>query len=236
MTRWERLLRPPRKPGPGDWASAGDRAHAVTPPCLASGPSPSVLLDIHRPQIRIAIWQRRLPASVDQQLAAQCVLMPRQQRFSLTPNCAVEGPLDGALSRFMRAPAGAEDPWRSDLHLMLSLARQLAPQAALRVCIETRACNERERFHVDHVALRLICTYRGQGTQWLPAHLLETSRGEGGNDAVPAAMLHEIPSGAIAVMKGRRYPGQPDSGLVHRSPMAGVDSPRILAMVDIDFA
>lgn len=136
----------------------------------------------------------------------------------------------------MRAPVAAEDPWRSDLHLMLSLARQLAPQAALRVCIETRACNERERFHVDHVALRLICTYRGQGTQWLPAHLIETSSGGGGSDAVPASMLQEIPGGAIAVMKGRRYPDQPDSGLVHRSPMAGVDSPRILAMVDIDFA
>lgn len=224
------------RPSPGNRTSERVGAERDAPRNLASGSSASVLSRIHEPQVSVAIWQRPLSAAVERQLAAHCFLMPRQQRFSLAPGSALDAALDGALGRFLRAPLAAQDPWRSDLHLMLSLARQLAPQAALRVCIETRACNTRERFHVDHVALRLICTYRGQGTEWMPAHLPVPASEAGSQHVMPASGLQEIPSGAIAVMKGRRYPGQPDSGLVHRSPTASVDSPRILAMVDVELS
>lgn len=201
---------------------------------LACGSQPSVLRRIHQPQFSVAIWQRRLSVSVQQQMAELCVLMPRQQRFTLTPSCAVEPPLDAALSAFLRAPVVKGDPWRTDLQQLLALARELAPKAALRVCIETRACTTSERLHVDHVALRLVCAYRGQGTQWLAEGAPERDVPKAGVRGVEVSALQEIPGGAVAVMKGRRYPHQPDRGLFHRSPAAGAEAPRVLAMVDID--
>ncbi len=172
--------------------------------------------------------------AIQQRMAALCVLMPRQQMFTLAPAAAVDSLLDQALRGFLRSPAIAGDPWRTDLQLLLALARDIAPQAALRMCIETRACGVDERLHVDHVALRLICTYRGQGTQWLPESAFDR-RALAGSDCAPdGSALQEIPSGAVAVMKGNRFPDQPGQGLLHRSPSASVAAPRVLAMVDID--
>ncbi len=217
------------------------RAPQVIHPGLASGSSPEVLHSIRDPQISLAIWQRNLPMSIQRRMAALCVLMPRQQRFTLAPAtsaAATDRALDEALQGFLRTPLATHDPWRADLHLLLTLARDLAPRAPLRVCIETRACEVVQEFHTDHVALRLICAYRGQGTQWLPAtefhcHGLASKT----NDQVrDESALQEIPGGAVAVMKGNRFPDQPGHGLLHRSPPAGVDAPRVLAMVDIDLA
>jgi hypothetical protein len=216
--------------------SPRDQTGSVACANLACGSLPSVLHRVHQPQFSVAVWQRPLPTLIHQQMAELCVLMPRQQRFTLRPSCAVEPALDAALSAFLRAPVAASDPWRADLQLLLALARQLAPQAALRVCIETRACNVSERFHVDHVALRLICAYRGQGTQWLPESAIERGGAEVGDCGASVSTLQEIPGGAVAVMKGKYYPGQSGRGLLHRSPAAGADAPRVLAMVDIDLA
>lgn len=164
-------------------------------------------------------------------MATLCVLMPRYQRFVLPPQADPAPALDRALRGFDGTAIAAADPWRADLMTLLALARSLAPQAGLRVRIETKASNDCPAFHVDQVALRLLCTYRGAGTQWLPDHADADDRcGQDNNDRV-----REIACGAVAVAKGARYPGQPDRGLMHRSPPTPVQFPRVVVVIDIDF-
>lgn len=220
---------------------SADRSHHAPAdsgrqPGVATGPLPEVLGSIRQPPLNLTIWQRRLPKSIQQAMAALRVLMPRHRMFSLAPGAAADAALDEALHGFHGTAAAARDPWRSDLLGLLALARELAPQALLRVRIETKASNACQLFHVDHVALRLICTYRGQGTQWLPETAFDRGGlARGNNDHVRDwSALQEIPTGAVAVMKGDRFPSQPGRGLLHRSPPAGPDAPRILAIVDID--
>lgn len=63
------------------------------------------------------------------------------------------------------------------------------------------------RFHVDHVVLRLLCTYVGPGVQWRQA------------DAGEKAVVHQAQTGAVALLKGGCYPGwQPEGAVQHRSP------------------
>lgn len=219
------------------YRSQPGKASAAKRSGVMAGSLPNVLQSICQPQVSLAIWQRRLPLSIQQRMAALCVLMPRHEMTTLSPGAPTDPALDKVLRGFHGTPVDARDAWRTDLQLLIALARNLAPQALLRVHIETRACNPGQQFHVDHAALRLICTYRGQGTQWLPKTAFDrcASAGESNARIRDWSALQEIPSGAVAVMKGNRFPDQPGQGLLHRSPSASVAAPRVLAMVDIDF-
>lgn len=80
--------------------------------------------------------------------------------------------------------------------------------------IETDACR---RFHADMVAVRLLATLRGPGTQWIRA------------DAPDA--IEEIPSGAVALFKGRLLDDK--AVILHRSPpIAGTGQDRLVLVID----
>jgi hypothetical protein len=82
------------------------------------------------------------------------------------------------------------------------------------------------RFHVDRVGVRLLCTYRGPGTEWaarealLPAVDTPASTGR--------ALPHDI-----LLLKGSAWPDNGLRGAVHRSPVAGCGvRPRVLLSID----
>lgn len=79
------------------------------------------------------------------------------------------------------------------------------------------------RFHIDNVRLRLLCTYRGDGTKY----------GMAGSGDVPDP-VHRVARGMPAVFRGRRWPGEV-TGLAHRSPpIAGTGQTRLLLVIDPD--
>ena len=77
-------------------------------------------------------------------------------------------------------------------------------------------------FHVDQVSARLICTYRGRGTQyglWRP-------------DSDPKK-VHEVATGSPIVIRGTSWDNDVPSGLVHRSPpIEGSGKTRLLLVLD----
>jgi len=95
-----------------------------------------------------------------------------------------------------------------------------APYLRLRLdVIETNACR---RFHIDAVVARLICTYRGTGTQY------GTSRD--GNDPVD---IYTVPTGSPIVLRGTTWPETPAMGLRHRSPpIEGTGETRLVLVLD----
>lgn len=75
------------------------------------------------------------------------------------------------------------------------------------------------RFHSDFVTVRLLSTYRGPGTQWLP----RASRSK--------ASFKELRTGDVGLFKGRLLAGQ--DAILHRSPpLAEWDEPRLLLVID----
>lgn len=71
-------------------------------------------------------------------------------------------------------------------------------------------------FHEDAVRLRLLVTYRGPGTEW--AH---------DPDLGP---IDRIPTGAVAVFKGRGWPSF--TRILHRSAKASTARPRWVLAID----
>jgi hypothetical protein len=98
------------------------------------------------------------------------------------------------------------------------------------------------RFHVDRVGVRMLCTYRGPGTEWLDDRdadrRLLGRRAEGASDESSGLMLDPkvvqvVPTFAIALLKGSLWQGNAGRGIIHRSPaVADMESPRVLLAID----
>ena len=123
-------------------------------------------------------------------------------------------------------------------HLAVLYATLLEPDAlGLRLHrLEQPMC---PRLHVDRVGIRLLCTYAGPGTQWLEDPAADRSLlgagAEGRSDEDSgliraASRVREIPTLAVALLKGEAFPGREGAGVIHRSP-AG-HAPRLLLSLD----
>jgi len=76
-------------------------------------------------------------------------------------------------------------------------------------------------FHVDRLLLRMICTLRGPGTEWLDDREVQRANlGKGSNAAIvtPGATIYQLGQFQIGLLKGEEFAGSRRRGVVHRSP------------------
>lgn len=94
------------------------------------------------------------------------------------------------------------------------------PYLRLRLqAVKTNACR---RFHIDAITARLVCTYRGLGTQY--------GISSDGNDP---ARVFSVATGAPILLRGTLWPEKPASGLLHRSPpIEGTGKTRLVLVLD----
>ena len=94
-------------------------------------------------------------------------------------------------------------------HLYADLAKSDQVDVRLEV-IQHDAC---QKFHLDNVALRLVTTYMGDGTQYVVPEFSEQALQE---QKAYTGPLESIPEQAVAIFKGARSVS--GDGIVHRSP------------------
>ena len=95
-----------------------------------------------------------------------------------------------------------------------------APYVRVRLAVVTN--NACRRFHTDAVTARLICTYRGIGTQY----------GTSSNENDPTRIF-AVPTCAPIVLRGTLWPVKPASGFAHRSPpIEGSGQTRLVLVLD----
>jgi hypothetical protein len=96
--------------------------------------------------------------------------------------------------------------------------------------VRDNACR---KLHHDYVALRLVCTYRGPGTQWL-ARDHEAPLGDE-REVVPDHWLTSIPRFASGIFAGVLLPGA--RPILHRSPpIAGTGEIRLVLTINEPFS
>jgi hypothetical protein len=176
------------------------------------------------------LFSSDVPPGIDAQLDALPV--------ELLPNFRLEGPLErvtGWLRLLARTPGlPAAIGWVID-----DCARQavrfvdVSGSAEIAIKLE-RICDDAcRRLHHDYVAHRLVCTYRGPGTEWLPPHH-EAALGDA-RDVVPQAWLVPVPRFAAALFAGRLLPGA--KPILHRSPpIAGTGQVRLVLTINEPFS
>jgi hypothetical protein len=174
--------------------------------------SPAGLALVRRPACSLCLW----PRTPEPALAA----LLDELDPALIGRVRIEAPLRGLAEALTEAlPERRLQPLREDALSCAALLAQIAGAGAVRLRLECIADDACRRFHADNVALRLLCTYLGPGTEWLP-------------DPAAPDRLRRMPPLAVALLKGRGW-GDGGAACVHRSPpIAGLGVRRLLLAVD----
>ncbi|OBS94996.1 succinylglutamate desuccinylase [Vibrio cyclitrophicus] len=196
---------------------------------------PTVLADIYQSNINIAIWQRNFDQELTGEISEFIALNPNfSKSINLSPENAyekLEFATDGAASKALLGNM-------VELVDMFCCLFELE-EVGLRLAVLNQAMCP--RFHFDQVPCRLVTTYHGTATQWLPNYAVDRSKlGRGSNGQPDSASglyshesdIQELSSGDVALLKGERWGGNENAGLVHRSPVTAPDETRLLLTLD----
>ena len=167
------------------------------------------------------IWQRQLPSgfrswidSLDPTTlpSVRAVLPPDEIRTLVTNVCdAANTP--NCLNR---------DWFIDDVCALANTFLNVMGTPYVQLRFDVVADNACRKFHMDMVRARLICTYRGSGTQYGTSH----------DDADPEN-IQDVPLGDPILLRGHRWPSTGSINLRHRSPpIAGTGETRLIMVLD----
>lgn len=178
------------------------------------------LAAIRRPDCAAAIWQRPptrfehwISGLEPAQLPSARVILPAEAVSDATLQiCEASG-----------TPAGPErDLLVADVTALAQAFAEIMQTPWLRLRFGVVTTNACRKFHIDAVTARLVCTYRGRGTQY----------GVSTDSADPVRVL-SVPTGSPILLRGTLWPVRPDAGLRHRSPpIEGTGETRSVLVLD----
>lgn len=189
---------------------------------------PGVLRTILDPGITLAIWTRPPPLRL---------LEATEPLAATAPFCRVAKDRPDRLAAALVADLPLEPCARTrlatDIARLSRLFAALLGAAAVHGRLEAIDGPACRLFHADHVGLRLLCTYAGAGTEWVADEAVDRARLGDNRAAIrdPVA-VRRLPRFAVAILKGHTWPGNAGRGIVHRSPDASPDRPRLLLCLD----
>lgn len=188
---------------------------------VGSADVPASLDDLLWPECGAAILRRQTPKNIHTWLDG---LNPE-----VLPRGRVILPLEklaqtvGHLCDMSGLPAGPERDWlEKDIVSLAASFSGLAGAKFLRLRLDVVTTNACRKFHIDAIKARLVCTYRGTGTQY----------GISTDDADPKHVF-TVQTGSPILLRGTLWPQQRPSGILHRSPpIEGTGETRLVLVLD----
>lgn len=205
------------------------------------GPQADVFTQIYEENTNIAVWQRQLDTALTAEVAQFTAAKPSyQSSMIVSPKSAYDEVMDSIgpnLSQTNLAPIKLGE----DIALLVDMFCCLfdLKYAGLRLSVLNNAMCP--RFHVDRVPCRLITTYQGLATEWLPHNTVDRSKLGLGNQGLPdessglfknESDIQRLNTGDVAILKGEIWPKNENAGLVHRSPVLPPNTHRLLLTLD----
>ncbi|MCC5797554.1 MAG: DUF1826 domain-containing protein [Methylophaga sp.] len=205
-------------------------------PTSVFGDEPMVMTRIYDAEVNLAVWNRRPERQVidyAELLCQQSVAL--QIRSIVEPASAMEFLIEelpdkpGRLN-FVKDVAGLAEMF-ADLFELERVGIRLS-------IIDNTMC---PRFHTDHLPCRLVTSYAGAATQWLPEVTVDRSKLGAGAAGLPdhqsgiyrdSDMIQQLNTSDVALLKGEGWQGNSGYGIVHRSPAINVDEKRLLLTLD----
>lgn len=178
---------------------------------------------IASPGIRLAVLPRTVPPALARGLASTppAALPQLRHTVSVSDLGGLPSLLAGEDKEKTRPEAASIAPLAADIVQLVRAFAAALGLTAVRIRLERVENDACRLFHADYVAARLIATYLGPTTQYLPEFALRRAGlGLGCNDGIcrDSAAIRSVPPGAVAVFKGARGPEGLAGAAVHRSP------------------
>ena len=197
---------------------------------------PSIFTDIYQENINIAIWERDLATDIQSCVDQFLQSHSHYQTSLIVKPDTVFNKLIESESELVNAQAFCKDI--SELVEMFCALFDVS-QVGLRLkVLDSAMC---PRFHVDRVPCRLISTYCGATSEWLPHDAVDRSKLGKGNNGLSDAdsglfqseeNINRLKVGDVAILKGELWEGNENAGLVHRSPQVSAGDKRFLLTLD----
>ncbi|NWO06247.1 MAG: DUF1826 domain-containing protein [Alteromonadaceae bacterium] len=204
-------------------------AREVPLPITVHGTQPNCLTAIFEENVNLVTWQRPLPEDVKVFARAFAQEVGRFERFV---GLGADDSLAQILPGWALKKPGAQ-AWLADVQEIIDMYRCLFEPAAVGVRLHVLPDTMCPRFHTDRVPARLLVTYSGRGTEWLPEPQVDRGRKDGPlpDQTVAARDIEVMTTGAVCLLKGEAWVGNEGRGVVHRSPAPG-DQPRLVLGLD----
>ena len=177
---------------------------------------------IHRSNCAAVVWRRHLAPCLQHWIdmlnperlpRARVILRSEDVLDAVTQICEASGTPD-CVQRAMLI---------EDTSTLARIFSNLVQSPYLRLRYDVVATDACRKFHIDTVKARIICTYRGPGTQY---RFLEDARN-------PDAQVFSVETGEPILLRGKLWPESPDVGLRHRSPpIEGTGQTRLVLVLD----
>ena len=205
----------------------GVRAPIMSSPTIATCDTAEGLAAINGADTELVIWQRAQPVALTAWLG--------QLARSQLPHFRVLAPL-ADLPRAVMAQAdesgmpndGARDLLLADITRLATAFAAIAEVDLVDVRLERISHDACWRFHRDCVDARLLTTYRGPATEWVPPPYA--------GDALRDQKAYQGPSEHLGIHDVAVFKGScagPGRGIVHRSPpIAGTGQTRLLLVLN----
>ncbi|MEM6388539.1 MAG: DUF1826 domain-containing protein [Pseudomonadota bacterium] len=192
---------------------------------VAIGAAPQSLFAIHETDCAAAIWQRAPLTAFQDWIGALPVDQLPRARTILRPNAVRHAMSDLCDGRDL-APSIERDMLIDDVAALSEIFARVMQAHFVRLRLGVITTNACRKFHLDSMTARLICTYRGMGTQY----------GLSASQADPTAdprHVHTTPTGCPIMLRGSLWPVEMAQTLLHRSPpIEGTGEARLVLVLD----
>lgn len=199
----------------------------------AIGDEITVLPRIFDDGITLAVMTRRLDAPLSASIAAQ-LAVPQSLEWHW------RGPVGQALADDLHQRLPAPDQGAvlvDDVRTIAEAMAYLFDTDTVGIRLRTLESAMCPRFHVDRLPVRLVTTYAGPASEWLPEFAVERT-GLGApcpgkpNPLRDADAIMRLSVGDLALLKGDGWIGNEGHGLVHRSPSLAPGERRLMLALD----
>ncbi|MEL6373601.1 MAG: DUF1826 domain-containing protein [Pseudomonadota bacterium] len=176
---------------------------------------------IRQPDCAAVVWQREPLTSFQAWINALDPSHLPRTRIVLRP-AAVRDAVIHACDQAQMPESPQRTILADDISALAAAFADLTQAAFVRLRLDVVNTDACRKFHVDAISSRLICTYRGTGTQYGVAR-----------DGEQPDRVFTAPVGAPLVLRGKLWPAKQPSRLLHRSPpIAGTGETRLVLVVD----
>ncbi len=198
----------------------------------AIGDDVSILNEIHQKEKNISIYRRE----IDFIKSEESELENFEIEYSESGNKKdLLNSLDSKLGKIL----DKDSQLLKDIKECLEIFSTISNAKTFELFLATVNTNMCRRFHIDFNDLRLLCTYSGPGTLWLPDEIVNRKSLIPGNEnddiVLDSSKIQQANTGDILILKGAVYPAEGTKAIVHRSPTIEESGQRrLLLRIDTD--
>lgn len=190
-------------------------------PLTASSHHADILTAIFDESVNLALWQRSQLVSTACEINQYTAWLLQQPQLKLQKICQI-AQIHAELAPMLPEGIG-QAAFLEDIAKLAGMLGCLMDTETVGVRLHRLTQAMCPRFHTDKIVCRLLVTYQGPGTEWLPHRP---------TDAQQAQAQPFLQAGLqdVLLMKGSGWEGQETQALWHRSPSS--DSTRLLLTLD----